>query len=344
MLSSNGYFTNSALIGLVLGQLVSLLVTSTGLFSSELSRRGIDAPTSQSFLNYLLLGIIYGGIVLYRRRPLQMKWYYYLMLGLVDVEANYLVVKAYQYTSMTSVMLLDCWSIPCVIILTAVFLKTRYQIRKFIGVAICIVGLVLVIFSDVHAGDRAGGRAPVKGDVLVIVGATLYAISNVSEEFVVKSADRIELMAMLGLFGAVVSACQIIIFERTELQSVHWTKDAVAPFLGFAAAMFLFYSTVPVLLKISGSTMLNLSLLTSDMWAILIRVFAYYEEVDWIYYVAFVAVAFGLVIYSSGKKEDETTFHVSADDVEGKARDQVTIPDRLEERGAYQALTSEEQL
>ncbi|KAJ1704242.1 hypothetical protein LUZ63_004021 [Rhynchospora breviuscula] len=344
MLSSNGYFTKSALIGLVLGQLVSLLITSTGLFSSELSRRGIDAPTSQSFLNYLLLGIIYGAIVLYRRRPIQMKWYYYLILGLVDVEANYLVVKAYQYTSMTSVMLLDCWSIPCVIILTAVFLKMRYQIRKFIGVAICIVGLVLVIFSDVHAGDRAGGRAPVKGDVLVIVGATLYAISNVSEEFVVKSADRIELMAMLGLFGAVVSACQIIIFERTELQSVHWTKNAVAPFLGFAAAMFLFYSTVPVLLKISGSTMLNLSLLTSDMWAILIRAFAYHEEVDCIYYVAFVAVAFGLVIYSSGKKENETTFYVSADDVEGKARDQVTIPDKLEERGAYQALTSEEQL
>lgn len=65
-------------------------------------------------------------------------------------------MKSYQYTSMTSVMLLDCWSIPCVIILTSVFLKTRYQIRKFIGVAICIVGLVLVIFSDVHAGDRAG--------------------------------------------------------------------------------------------------------------------------------------------------------------------------------------------
>jgi solute carrier family 35 protein F1/2 len=29
----------------------------------------------------------------------------------VDVEANYLVVKAYAYTSMTSVMLIDCWSI-----------------------------------------------------------------------------------------------------------------------------------------------------------------------------------------------------------------------------------------
>lgn len=31
-----------------------------------------------------------------------------------------------------------------------------YEIRKFIGVAIYVVGHVLVVFSDVHAGDRAG--------------------------------------------------------------------------------------------------------------------------------------------------------------------------------------------
>lgn len=30
-----------------------------------------------------------------------------------------------------------------------------------------------------------------------------------SQEFLVKAADRIELMAMLGAFGAIVSACQM---------------------------------------------------------------------------------------------------------------------------------------
>jgi len=65
------------------------------------------------------------------------------------------VVKAYQYTSLTSVMLLDCWSIPCVIVLTWIFLKTKYGLRKFIGVGVCVAGLVLVVFSDAHASDRA---------------------------------------------------------------------------------------------------------------------------------------------------------------------------------------------
>lgn len=51
--------------------------------------------------------------------------------------------------------------------------------------------------------------------------------------------------------------------------------------------------------------MLNLSLLTSDMWAVLIRIFAYHEKVDWMYFVAFAAVAVGLVIYSGGDREDD---------------------------------------
>lgn len=64
-------------------------------------------------------------------------------------------MKAYQYTSLTSVMLIDCWAIPCVILLTWVFLKTKYGLRKFIGVVICVAGIILVVFSDVHASDRA---------------------------------------------------------------------------------------------------------------------------------------------------------------------------------------------
>ncbi|XP_057422940.1 uncharacterized solute carrier family 35 member C320.08-like isoform X2 [Lotus japonicus] len=79
--------------------------------------------------------------------------------------------------------------------------------------------------------------------------------------------------------------------------------------------MFMFYSLVPVLLKNNGSAMLNLSLLTSDMWAILIRIFAYHEKVDWMYYVAFGAVVVGLIIYSGGNKdENQLPLNIAEDD------------------------------
>ncbi|GAB2235564.1 hypothetical protein Droror1_Dr00025993 [Drosera rotundifolia] len=308
------FFKNRMVVGILLGQFLSLMITSTGFSSSELTRRGVNAPTSQSFANYVLLALVYGSVVLYRRKPLKAKWYYYIPLGLVDVEGNYLVVKAYQYTSLTSVTLLDCWSIPCVIILTWLFLKTKYKFKKFAGVVLCVAGLVMVVFSDVHANVRTARSNPVKGDLLVIAGSTLYAFSNVSEEFLVKSADPVELMAMLGLFGAIISACQISILERGELRSIEWNVGAVLPFVGFAVAMFLFYSLVPVLLKMNGAAMLNLSLLTSDMWTVFIRIFAYHQRVDWLYFVAFGSVAIGLFIYSWGQKEEDKIYNAVANE------------------------------
>ncbi|XP_073048733.1 uncharacterized protein [Primulina eburnea] len=316
MVNWKDVLTKNTLLGLALGQFLSLLVTSTGFASSELAKKGINAPTSQSFLNYVLLALIYGVIMLYRRQALKAKWYYYLALGLVDVEANFLVVKAYQYTSITSVMLLDCWAIPCVMFLTWFFLKTKYRFKKFAGVVICVAGIIIVVFSDVHSAERASGSNPLKGDLLVIAGATLYGVSNVSEEYFVKSADRVELMAFLGTFGAIISAIQISILERDELKSIQWSAGATFPFVGFSLAMFLFYSGVPVLLKISGATMLNLSLLTSDMWAVFIRMFAYKEKVDWMYYVAFAAVAVGLVVYSWGDKTDQNNAEVADQEIE----------------------------
>jgi len=108
---------------LALGQAISLLVAITGVCSSLLAARGVSVPTSQSVINYYLLALCYGGYRLLRARrdsgsgsggsgvAPATPWWAYAVLALVDVEANYLVVKAYAYTSMTSVMLIDCWSI-----------------------------------------------------------------------------------------------------------------------------------------------------------------------------------------------------------------------------------------
>ncbi|KAG7561424.1 Solute carrier family 35 member SLC35F1/F2/F6 [Arabidopsis thaliana x Arabidopsis arenosa] len=309
--------TKKTLIGLGLGQIISLLSTLVSFTASEIARKGISAPTSQSFLGYVSLAIVYGGIMLYRRSTIKVKWYNYFLLAFVDVEANFLVVKAYQNTSMTSVMLLDCWAIPCVLVLTWVFLNTRYRLMKISGVVICIVGVVMVVFSDVHAGDRAGGSNPVKGDFLVIAGASLYAVSNVTEEFLVKNADMIELMSFLGLFGTIIAAIQISIFERGALRDIHWTTEAILLYIGVALALFMFYSLITVLIMINGATMFNLSLLTSDMWAVLIRTFGYHEKVDWLYFLAFATTSTGLIIYSMKEKDQEE--HRTAEVVDEEA-------------------------
>lgn len=184
---------STGLKALGVGQILSLLTTSAGWSSASLVRNGIHVPLTQSFFVYSLCTLIYGSILVYRRKPVQIAWYWYLLLAVVDVEANYMGVKSFQYTSITSVMLLYCWTIPCVVFLTSQFLKTQYASNHFSGVAVCLAGLVVVIFSDVHAHDgRAGGGSNVAlGDALVIACTVLFATLNVSEEFVVKKVDQV---------------------------------------------------------------------------------------------------------------------------------------------------------
>ena len=93
---------------LALGQLLSWLICGTGVFSQLLvTKYGIEIPTTQSFLNYLLLGFVYTTALAYHPRDFKTRlketgWKYFL-LALCDVEANFLVVKAYQYTNLTSI-------------------------------------------------------------------------------------------------------------------------------------------------------------------------------------------------------------------------------------------------
>ena len=47
------------------------------------------------------------------------------------------------------------------------------------------------------------------GDGLVLVSATLYAVSNVCQEYTVKNLSRVEFLGMLGLFGTVFSTIQM---------------------------------------------------------------------------------------------------------------------------------------
>ncbi|KAF2307610.1 hypothetical protein GH714_030162 [Hevea brasiliensis] len=164
---------------------------------------GVDAPITQSIFNYFALALVYGSILLYKRQKIQLSWYWYLLLGFVDVQGNYLVNKAYQYSSLTSVTLLDCFTVAWAIVLTWFFLGTRYSIWQLFGAAICVLGLGLVLLSDAGVGGE-GGSKPLLGDSLVIAGTLFFAFSNVGEEFCVKNKNRVEVVSMLGLYGMLV--------------------------------------------------------------------------------------------------------------------------------------------
>ena len=173
-------------IHIAFGQLLAVLICATGIFSKKLASAGISIPTTQSFANYLLLGVVWSGVLCWQRAasdsdtdndnttegggggdedkragaegglPLtaqERRWSSLerAVVTLADVEANYIVVHAYSLTTFTSVQLLDCASLPAAMLLSAVCLGRRYSWLHLVGAGTCVAGLGLLVLSDAQS-------------------------------------------------------------------------------------------------------------------------------------------------------------------------------------------------
>lgn len=77
-----------------------------------------------------------------------------------------------------------------------------------------------------------------------------------------------------------------------------WNFYTIGLILSFSMFLFMMYSIAPFVLKMSGSTMLNLSLLTSDAYAILFGVFLFGKKLTYLYFISLVVIIGGLLMYS----------------------------------------------
>ncbi|XP_048154350.1 LOW QUALITY PROTEIN: solute carrier family 35 member F1 [Corvus hawaiiensis] len=295
------------LLSVALGQVLSLLICGIGLTSKYLSEDfHANTPVFQSFLNYILLFLVYTTTLAVRQGEenllaiLKRRWWKYMILGIIDIEANYLVVKAYQYTTLTSVQLLDCFVIPVVILLSWFFLLVRYKAVHFIGIVVCILGMGCMAGADVLVGRQQGaGENKLIGDLLVLGGATLYGISNVCEEYIVRNLSRVEFLGMIGLFGSFFSGIQLAIMEHKELLKVPWDWQIGLLYVGFSACMFGLYSFMPVVIKKTSATAVNLSLLTADLYSLFCGLFLFHYKFSGLYLLSFFTILVGLMLYSS---------------------------------------------
>ncbi|CBJ31019.1 conserved unknown protein [Ectocarpus siliculosus] len=287
---------------MVLGQILSLLIAMMSISAASLDDRGISIPSFVNFVNYSFIMALFFFPMLFSwfqgSLQLTLPWWRYAFYALVDVEANTLAVLAYRYTSITSVAMLDAFSIPAVMILSRLLLRAQYNEKHMTGVGLCVVGLALTIVSDLQ-GDEADSGHPhaFKGDVLCILGATLYAGSNVMQEDFVKNYNRREFLGMAGLFGTVISGVQTLALEKQLLAEVEWTRSVVLFTFGYALSLSVLYSWTSLFLQAGDAAMFNLSLLTSDVYALLFSVLVEHATPHWLYFVAFVVIFCGLVVY-----------------------------------------------
>lgn len=314
------------------GQLLSLLLCATGTASQKLvTVCNVKVPGFQGFINYCLLSLVFTTKFVCSEEFLTVfkeRWWKYLLIGVVDCEANFLVYKAYQYTSLTSVQLLDCLSIPVVVLLSIVVLRAKYRPIHFFGILICLGGLGFLIWADLHGSQHqgpksAGSHSELIGDILVIGGAIMYAMSNIAEEFVVKTTGITEFLGMMSFFGCFASGANVIIFERQALSDITWDYKVVLLLVLSALAMFGFYSLMPVLISHSSATLVNLTLLTADLYSLFVGLYLFNYTFSHLYIISFVVIVVGVIIFkvfpTPSRVDHETTETIINDDEEQEA-------------------------
>ncbi|KAF9087001.1 hypothetical protein BGX27_003033 [Mortierella sp. AM989] len=291
---------------LFLGQLLSLCITATTIFTTKLAQgdNPVSIPTTQSLLNYFILGLVYTSYTIYKEGfrgwidIIRARAPYYMLFAIVDIEGNYFVVKAYKYTSLLSAMLLDAWSIPCVVLLSVLLLKMRFFRLHYMGVCLAMIGMGFLIWSDMEAGKNFPGSDYIKGDLFCILGATLYAMSNVYQEFLVRQRPLYEVVGQMGFWATIFCGIQLMILEKDEILSVEWTPQVVGCIIGYDIALFIMYSVSPILFRLSSATFFNLSLLTSDFYGLIFGIFLFSAKINRLYPVAYVLIIGGLVVYN----------------------------------------------
>ena len=307
---------------LVRGQLISLLIAGTGIFASILSDNfspSANYPTFMNTLNYLCLSIymLRKVVWLENGQLITKPWtditlsnspYFYMFAAFLDVEANFLVVMAYNYTSITSIMMLDCFTIPSAMFLSYYFLRARYQLLHGIGIFICLAGLSCIVLSDVgkkkdvNDDKDALVNHAVLGDIFCLCGSFLYACSNVLQEKVVKTQNREEYLGMLGVCGSLISVVQFFICDFNAMKNRNWDLEIILCIFGFVACLFCMYVNTSFFLQVGDSTFFNLSLLTSDVYAVIFAYYFFGDIVPWLYFLGFGLVVGGLYMYYSCPK------------------------------------------
>ncbi|KAL1746631.1 hypothetical protein HDZ31DRAFT_33784 [Schizophyllum fasciatum] len=303
-------FTPRFVLVLLGGQLVSLCITCTNVTTTELTNRGWALSTTQSVFLYFSLFMIYAPYTMYQyglkgyAEMLFRDGWKYLILAACDVEGNFMVVKAYRYTNLLSCMMLAAWSTPVCMFFTWVYLRTRYHWTQMLGVCIAIGGLGMLVASDVITDKDWQAADKGKGDAFIIAGATLYGFTNATEEFLVRRRPLYEVVGALGLFGLLICGAQAGGLEHADMRAAVWNGATVGLILAYTAAMFILYTVAPLLYRAASSTYYNISLLTSDFYGLLFGAWRHYTPY-WLYFVAFITVILGLVVYFWHSRPEE---------------------------------------
>lgn len=271
------------LFNILVGQVIAICIVSGGIFTQNISNHlGINIPIFQLSCLYLPLNLYlvrWLADFIKDRQAKRIPIYIFLGCAIVDIHATLLIVFAFNYTSITSVMIIEDFTIPSAFLLSVFFLKIKYNRIHFFGLMFCIGGMSCSLINDVVIKENETDNSKSKGklilgDMMALAGAFLYAFSNILQERYLKSnRDIFHYLGFLGLFGTIITLLEAYIFnEFSQLRLVRSHSDVVylvENLVFFGLINLVCYSLIPHFVQRSGATMLNISNVTTVIWSML---------------------------------------------------------------------------
>lgn len=152
----------------------------------------------------------------------------------------------------------------------------------------------------------------VLGDILMLIGATGYGLSNALEERFVRERPLYEVIGQIGFWGCIINAIQGAGLEHDLFAQQVWSGKTIGLLIAYTAAMLSLYTLAPILFRLSSSPFYNLSIMTANVYTLLFGLRLYGYRPYFLYFIAYVFVITGLLIYFLVQTPEATAINVVA--------------------------------
>ncbi|KAG1471698.1 hypothetical protein G6F56_001970 [Rhizopus delemar] len=183
-------------------------------------------------------------------------------------------------------------------LLSTYFLHATYTSTHVRSAALCLFGLAILIWCDTKGSGDSSANHSWTGDIICLISASLYAISNVTEEHLVNHHTTSEFLGKAGLWGSLLCGVQAFYFEYDTVVSIEWNCNNVLLVATYVLCLFCMYSLVPIVYRMAGATFLSMSMITSNFYSLLVGIFFLDSQMPQFYPIAYTLVILGVVLYS----------------------------------------------
>jgi drug/metabolite transporter (DMT)-like permease len=251
---------------------------------------------------------------------LQSSWKSYLVIGVVDYIAIATQIYSLNFTTLTSFISIYSLQTPFVMLFgMGIVLQRRYELRHWLCVILCIVGVSVSVWKDGaaetdHEEDLPSTTDKIYGNLLVLLSTIFYALLDILCEIVLGNSVKnyndsgtIEYLGMSGFFGALCAIGPTLIFERAEIHEL-WTDETIG--LVVLAGLILTDSAGSYFsckfLEISEAALLNISTLSLNFMSVLYAVAVEERFPVPLFYIGVVLTVTGLALYeTAGTPQDD---------------------------------------